>query len=90
MTSLIDPRCDVPSYLMNSEEIAVNCGKTNGIIIGVILTVITLCTTVILYFKKDDNDQHNKQIKNKNPFIYFGIASSRAIASAINKINRSF
>jgi len=51
MASFIDPRCAVPTFLLNNEGDAAYCGRIYGYITSVIITIFILAITFYLYVK---------------------------------------
>jgi len=54
MAYLIDPRCGVPLYLIESKEIAIDCGKISGYFWAGVLTILVLCVGIWIYVKIKD------------------------------------
>lgn len=67
MASLINPKCGLPTYLLDNSADAAECGKLNGQLLAGILIVITLITSIWLYWESKQNYTFNKTL------IHFGI-----------------
>ena len=53
MAHYIDPRCALPLYLLENEEVATNCGKIEGYVVCGVLTLIFI--GVFIYFVYRNN-----------------------------------
>jgi hypothetical protein len=51
MASYIDPRCALPLYLLENENVAYNCGKLEGYVICGFITLIIIALFIFLYIK---------------------------------------
>ena len=70
MASFIDPRCAVPVYLLDNEDVATSCGRLSGVVISVLITIMIIAASILLYMKKDENDPEGK---NKRPTVHIGV-----------------
>lgn len=68
MAYLIDPRCGLPIYALDSHNTAVNCGKISGYILSIILSIIIIIGAAYIYF----GDLFDKK-NNKKKYLFYTI-----------------
>ena len=79
MASLIDPRCDVPLYLMENEYDVKRCGKLEGYIFSFFLSIIVIVISILIYNRKLRKDilteDEEKKRGNRRLYKYMGITT---------------
>ena len=58
MAYLIDPRCSIPTFLMDNEEVAAHCGRISGYVTAFILSLILIIFGAIIYFSYVHQSTH--------------------------------
>lgn len=60
MASYINPKCAIPLFLMTNETDAIDCGKIDGNIIFIILSIIIIIIGIYIYQMYKPINQPNK------------------------------
>lgn len=65
MAEYLNPKCAVPTFLLENESIAMECGRYTGYFIAIILTIIVVAVALYLYYalRNKDYEQNNRIIK---------------------------
>jgi hypothetical protein len=67
MASYINPRCAVPTYLLDSKSEATHCGTLEGYIYSAILTVVVIIISITMYNRRHEYDlRHNQNYHPNN------------------------
>ena len=64
MSSLVNPKCGVPIFQMNNMKDASDCGKINGYVISIFISLFTIFGFVIWYLDYTKEDPITKEKKN--------------------------
>lgn len=60
-------KCAVPTYMMPARDVAVSCGKQNGMVTAIILTVITFF--ILLLGEKEEGGEKKTELRWQRAFI---------------------
>ena len=63
MSSLIEPKCGVPIFQMNDMKDASDCGKINGYIISIFISIPTIIGFVLWYLDYTTEDPETNEQK---------------------------
>lgn len=78
---LFNQKCYIPLYLMDNIDLAQECGKINGYIFAMIITIVLLlCTCYIVYIY---NKQSLKDESKKNYVKYYNMTSLKICIGSI-------
>jgi len=64
MSSLVNPKCGVPIFQMNDMKDAGDCGRINGYIISIFISLFTVFGFVVWYIDYTEEDPITKKRKN--------------------------
>lgn len=69
MAYLYDPRCGLPTYTLESKDVAVHCGKISGYMWAIFLTILIGIIGVYIYYTNVLDIFNGKNKKRK--YIFF-------------------
>jgi hypothetical protein len=72
MASLIDPQCGIPTFNMSSVIVAEQCGKYNGYIFSIVVSIIILIVSIFMYESSNLEKDINKPKKRNNVILIIG------------------